>query len=148
VATAKRDDASSPYFDSLQAGQLSVLRCERCATWIPPGGIYVDRPVRCPSCGSASIAWTPTEGTGRLVTWTTDPLFPGILDGSPGQTSGLVELTEGPWVIAALDVAPGELSDGLELVFHAVVPVAGGERVPVFRPSTTPTSATHKGEHS
>jgi uncharacterized protein len=133
VATAKRDDASSPYFESLEAGQLSVLRCERCATWIPPGGIYVDRPVRCPSCGSASIVWTPTVGTGRLVSWTTDPLFPSIFDGSPGQTSGLVELTEGPWVIAALAIAPDVLTDGLAVVVDAVVPAAGGERVPVFR---------------
>ncbi len=134
MATAKRDDASSAYFDNLDAGKLAVLRCEQCAAWIPPGGIYVDRPLRCPTCGSASIVWTPTEGTGRLVTWTTDPLFPSIVDGSPGQTSGLVELTEGPWVIGALAVPPDALRDGLEVVVDAVVPAAGGERVPVFRP--------------
>jgi hypothetical protein len=115
VATAKRDHASAPYFDSLEAGQLSVLRCERCAAWIPPGGPYLDPPLRCPSC------------------WTTDPVFPGILDGTPGQTAGLVELTEGPWVIAALAIHPDALSDGLDVVFDSVVPAAGGEPVPVFR---------------
>ncbi len=133
MATAKRDHASAPYFTSLEAGQLSVLRCERCAAWIPPGGPYLDPPLRCPSCGGGALLWTPTQGTGRLVTWTTDPLFPGILDGTPGQTAGLVELTEGPWVIAALAIHPDALSDGLDVVFDSVVPAAGGEPVPVFR---------------
>jgi uncharacterized OB-fold protein len=132
MTTAKRDHASSAYFDSLEVGRLSVQRCERCAAWIPPGGPYLDLPLRCPSCGGAALVWTPTEGTGRLVTWTTDPLFPSIFDGSPGQTSGLVELTEGPWVVAALAIDPDDLSEGLDVVFDAVVPAAGGEAVPVF----------------
>jgi uncharacterized OB-fold protein len=135
VTTAKRDHASAAYFDNLAAGRLSVLRCQRCAAWIPPGGPYVDAPLRCPSCGAGTIEWTPTQGTGRLVTWTTDPLFPSIFDGSPGQMSGLVELAEGPWVIAALAIEPDALSDGLEVVFDSVVPAAGGEAVPVFRPA-------------
>ncbi len=138
VPIAKRDHASSPYFDALGAGQLSVLRCERCATWIPPGGAYADPPLRCPACGSGSLRWTPTQGTGRLITWTTDPLFPGIDDGAPGQTAALVELTEGPWVIAALAVLPDELREGLDVVFESVVPAAGGEAVPVFRRRARP----------
>ncbi len=93
----------------------------------------MDPSLRCPVCGGATLVWTPTQGTGRLVTWTTDPLFPGIFDGSPGQTAGLVELTEGPWVIAAVDVLPDELAEGLEVVFDNIVPAAGGEAVPVFR---------------
>lgn len=138
VTTAKRDHASSAYFDHLAAGRLSVLRCDRCAAWIPPGGPYVDPPLRCPSCGGATLSWTATRGTGCLVTWTTDPLFPNIIDGVPGQTAGLVELAEGPWVIGALAIHPDELSDGLDVVFDGVVPAAGGEAVPVFRREDRP----------
>ncbi len=130
---AKRDPASSTYFDDLGAGRLSVQRCEGCAAWIPPGGAYADPPLRCPVCGAATLVWTPTQGTGRLISWTTDPKFPSIFDGSPGQTAGLVELTEGPWVIAAVAVPPDELAEGVEVVFDSIVPSAGGEAVPVFR---------------
>jgi uncharacterized OB-fold protein len=138
VTTAKRDQASSPYFDDLEAGRLSVLRCARCAAWIPPGGPFLDPPLRCPSCGGETLVWTPTQGAGRLVTWTNNPLFPNVIDGSPGQSAGLVELAEGPWVIAALAIHPDELSDGLDVVFDSVVPAAGGEAVPVFRRGSGP----------
>ena len=133
IPIAQRDDASAPFFDHLLAGRLAVLRCADCTTWIPPGGLY-PTPLRCPDCGSAHLDWTPTAGTGLVISWITDPTFPSILDGSPGQTSGIVELTEGPWVVGAFDIPAVDLAADLPVRFEAVVPVHGGEPVPLFRP--------------
>jgi uncharacterized OB-fold protein len=132
IPIAQRDDASAPFFDHLIAGRLAVLRCRSCQAWISPGGLYAT-PLRCPECGNAELDWTPTRGTGHVVSWLTDPAFPSILDGSPGQTSGFVELTEGPWVVGAFDIAGADLAAELPVRFEAVVPVHGGEPVPVFR---------------
>lgn len=132
IPIAQRDDASAPFFDHLTAGRLAVLRCPACRTWISPGGLS-STPLRCPECGGGQLAWLPTAGTGRVVSWITDPTFPSILDGSPGQTSGIVELTEGPWVLGAFDIPDEELTADLPVRFHPVVPVHGGEPVPLFR---------------
>jgi uncharacterized OB-fold protein len=138
MPTAQRDEQSGPFFDGLAAGGLLVLRCQDCEAWTAPSGFYANPhpSIRCPSCGGARVAWTPTEGTGRVVTWTTDPQFPSVFDGTPGQTSGLVELTEGPWVAAALDVPEVDLAEGMPVVFESVIPPAGGEPVPAFRAAT------------
>lgn len=134
---ARRDDDSAPFFDSLAAGRLSVLRCQACSTWLSPGSIY-PTPLRCPGCGSPDLRWEPTEGTGHIVTWTTDPSFPSVVDGTPGQTAGIVELTEGPWVLGALAIAPHRLAADLPVRFEALVPAHGGEPVPAFRPAGDP----------
>lgn len=131
---AQRDDASAPFFDSLAGGRLAVQRCGGCGEWIPPGGFNLHPPVRCPVCGGAQLDWTATEGRGTVVSWTIDPRFPSIFDGTSGQTAGIVELTEGPWIIGVFAMADRELAEGLSVRVDGVVPVQGGEAVPVFRP--------------
>src|ERR1700761_3956955 len=133
MPTARRDQRTADYFDALSGGRLAVLRCRRCLRWSPPGGFFSSPMIRCPGCGSAEIAWELTEGKGRIVSWTHDPTFPSIFDGTPGQTSALVELAEGPWVVGALRIKPEQLASGLAVVVEAVIPAAGGEPVPCFR---------------
>jgi uncharacterized protein len=138
VPIARRDQRTAGYFDALAEGRLAVLRCRSCRKWSPPGGFFSNPLIRCPGCGSADIGWERTEGTGRIVSWTHDPTFPSIVDGTPGQTSGLVELAEGPWIIAALRIEPERIVPGLAVVVEAATPAAGGEPVPCFRRADPP----------
>jgi uncharacterized OB-fold protein len=138
VPIARRDQYTAGYFDALAEGRLAVLRCRKCQKWSPPGGFFSNPMIRCPGCGSADIGWELTQGTGRIVTWTHDPTFPSIVDGSPGQTSALVELAEGPWVFAALLIEPEQIVQGLLVFVEAVTPAAGGELVPAFRTADLP----------
>lgn len=133
MPTARRDEHTAGYFDALADGGLSILRCRNCQRWSPPGGFFSNPLIRCPGCGSADLGWERTLGTGTVITWTHDPLFPSIVDGSPGQTSALVELAEGPWVVTALLIEHKEIVTGLPVVVDPVTPVAGGEPVPAFR---------------
>jgi uncharacterized protein len=129
---ARRDQRTAGYFDALSEGRLAVLRCRSCLRWSPPAGFFSNPMIRCPGCGSAEIEWELTEGKGNIVSWAHDPTFPSIVDGTPGQTSALVELAEGPWVFAALRIEPEQLVSGLPVVVEAVIPFAGGEPVPCF----------------
>ena len=138
MPTARRDQHTAGYFDALAEGRLAVLRCRNCQKWSPPGGFFSNPMIRCPGCGSADIGWELTHGTGRIVTWTHDPTFPSIVDGTPGQISALVELAEGPWVFAALLIEPERVVQGLSVIVEAVPPAAGGEPVPAFRQADPP----------
>jgi uncharacterized protein len=133
MSIARRDQPTAGYFEALAEGCLATLRCHSCQKWSPPGGFFSNPMIRCPGCGSADIGWEVTQGTGRIVTWTHDPMFPSIVDGTPGQTSALIELTEGPWIVAALLIEPEQIVQGSAVVIEAVTPVAGGEPVPAFR---------------
>ncbi|WP_379509996.1 Zn-ribbon domain-containing OB-fold protein [Novosphingobium bradum] len=55
-------------------GQLHILRCGACGTWIHP---YA---ARCPSCRSADVAPQPVSGRGTVVGFTINvqPWLPGV----------------------------------------------------------------------
>lgn len=141
MTMARRDALSAPFFESLVDGRLSVPRCGECGAWQAPARFYSDPPVRCAACGANSLGWTPVGGAGKVVTWTTDPNFLSVFDGSPGQTSGLVELDEGPWIAGAFSIPAEELRAGLPVMFEPVVPLAGGEPIPAFRLAEPPGRA-------
>jgi uncharacterized protein len=138
MPAARRDQQSAGYFDALAEGRLAILRCRTCRRWSPPGGFFSNPVIRCPECGSASIGWEFTQGTGTVVSWTHDPTFPSIVDETSGQTAGLVELTEGPWIVAALLIELKQIVLGMAVVLEPVTPIAGGEPVPAFRRADLP----------
>jgi uncharacterized OB-fold protein len=133
MPTARRDEQSAGYFDALAAGRLAIRQCRNCQKWSPPGGFFSNPMIRCPGCGGADIGWELTGGKGTIIAWTHDPTFPSVVDGTPGQTSGLVELAEGPWVVAALLIEPEQIVPRLAVVVEPLIPAAGGEPVPAFR---------------
>lgn len=55
-------------------GQLHILRCGSCATWIHP---YA---ARCPKCGSAALSPQPTSGRAAIIGYTVNhqPWIPGL----------------------------------------------------------------------
>jgi uncharacterized protein len=129
LAPVARDDFSAGFFDAAAAGHLAVRQCEN-GHFLPPTLGYMGPSIRCPECSSARIDWVPASGEATLISWTVAH----AKDGST-QIAGLVELAEGPWMTAALDVeSDGELTAGGALRVHFVRP-EGSEALPVFSPA-------------
>ena len=126
-----RDDASAAFFDAAAAGRLLVRRCAN-GHYLGTSLRLAALPVQCPTCRSTEIAWVEASGDARLVSWTVAH----ARDGSPTGVTGIVELAEGPWMYALLDVAPdAELAVGQPLAVGFVSSGEGGESIPVFRPA-------------
>lgn len=53
-----------PYWDAAAEGRLAIQRCGSCRRWV-----HFPRP-RCPSCGSAALAFEPVSGKGKVETFT------------------------------------------------------------------------------
>jgi uncharacterized OB-fold protein len=129
LAPIHRDDFSAGFFDAAAAGHLAVRRCEN-GHFLPPTLGYMGPATRCPECLSAQVDWVPAADEVTLVSWT-------VVHSKDGSTQivGLVELAEGPWMTAALDVeSDAELAVGSPLRVHFVHP-DGGEAIPVFSPA-------------
>src|SRR5262249_55918356 len=94
---AIRDDRSAEFFDALAGGRLQIRRC------VPHGHVSSPEVMFCAECGSRALEWAPTQGSGTVVSWT-------AIHGRPDETGattvtayvGLVELAEGPWLLARL----------------------------------------------
>ncbi|MFG2958312.1 Zn-ribbon domain-containing OB-fold protein [Streptomyces sp. NPDC048291] len=118
-----RDPATELFFDATARGELLVRRCTACGAHAAPASDA------CPRCRNATATSEPAAGTGTVVSWT-------VVHGrTPGaeQVVALVELTEGPWLYAALrGLRPGERPwSGLPVTVAFERP-EGGEAVPVF----------------
>lgn len=130
LTPVQRDDFSAPFFDAAAQGTLLVRLCANGHYLAPSLGSSHGNSVRCHDCHSADVEWHPASGSGTLVSWIV--LHP--RDGN-GETRrpGLVELDEGPWMYALLDVPPDEelrVGQPLQVGF---VSTDGGETIPVFR---------------
>jgi acetyl-CoA acetyltransferase/uncharacterized OB-fold protein len=128
-----RDDVrSAPFFEAASRGELAIMRCARCAVWLPPTASG------CPGCGddADALEWARACGRGKLVSWSVVHPRP---DG-PVAVPALVELDEGPWLAAALRLAgPGQLAEiraGQPVVVEFIRP-AEGASYPMFRPVGT-----------
>jgi uncharacterized protein len=89
----------------------------------------------CQVCGSPDLRWQPVAGTATLVSW----VVPHARTGEPTGVAGIVELTEGVWMKALLDVDPDanlELGEPLTVKF---VQTPGGEAIPAFYPARPAT---------
>jgi uncharacterized OB-fold protein len=133
LPTVLRDDYSAPFFDGTKRGELMMPRCENGHFMAPTQG-YGGPVVRCHFCLSANIDWAAVSGHGSLVSWTVlhlrnqDP---------PTRIAGIVELDEGPWLKALIDVADDAgLHAGTPMAVDFVDTGEGeGEHVPAFRPA-------------
>jgi uncharacterized OB-fold protein len=130
--SVKRDEQSAAFFDAAAEGTLLALQCDNCGTWVTPYVVFGSVSRLCRNCHSGKLEWQATSGSGTLVTWTLIPGVPAVVEGAPVQVSGIVELTEGPWLMCALDIPVGELAVGLAVRVGFARP-GGGEAIPVFR---------------
>lgn len=105
------DDLNRHYWTGGEHGELRILRCDDCGTWIHPPS-----PV-CPSCRGRSLAPRPVSGAGVLHTFTVNrqAWYPGL---DEPFAVGIVELPEQPGlrVTAGLKgVAVDDVSIGMAL---------------------------------
>ena len=90
------------FVNFLQAGQLKGSQCTACnEVFVPARGL-------CPHCQQADLQWIPMAGTGRLLAFTCITIGPPwmIAQGYDRETpycSAVIELDEGPRVVARLD---------------------------------------------
>jgi uncharacterized OB-fold protein len=96
-APAIRDERSAPFFDALRDGRLLLWRCR------PHGHISAPEVMFCAECDANDLEWTDAAGTGSIVSWTALHSRPDDA-GATTVTAhvGLVELVEGPWLLARL----------------------------------------------
>lgn len=124
-----RDDASAAFFEAAASGTLAVRQCAN-GHFLPATQGFSGPAVRCQVCQSPDIEWRPASGSATLVSW----VIPHARTGEATNVAGLVELAEGPWMTAPIDVAPdAELHAGQALTV-CFIPTEGGETVPAFRP--------------
>lgn len=92
---------------SICAGALCIQRCGACGRWRHPPRRY------CPGCQSPQARFEPVAGTGAVVSFTVShrSLDPGWQQRAPYATV-VVELDEGPRVLAATDLEPTEVGIG------------------------------------
>lgn len=121
-----RDEASAAFFDAAGRGELLVQRCS-CGTVVSPE-------VRtCPECGAVDLSGHVAAGSATLVSWVGvhQPPVPALVEAVP-YVSGIVELDEGPWLIARLvDLEEPVVGQPLRVRF---VRPQGSEALPVFGP--------------
>jgi uncharacterized OB-fold protein len=127
-----RDQYSADFFDAANEGELLVRQCENGHFMAPTQG-YNQPSVRCQECHSRAIHWAPASGHGTLVTWTVIHSRESAL---ATQIAGIIELEEGPWIKALIDVdSDAELHSGVAMSVDFVRTGDGdGELIPAFRP--------------
>jgi len=122
-----RSDAA-PFWEGCARGEFLLSRCKACGTF------HHLAPRRCPKCLSAGLAWEKSGGLGRLASFTVvhrapseafKPLAPYVL--------GLVDLEEGPRVMAQVRVAAEKARIGMRLQ-AAFRDGPLGRKEPVFDP--------------
>lgn len=108
------DDANRHFWTGGEHGELRILRCDACDTWVhPPAPI-------CPSCRGRALTPAPTSGRAVLHTFTVNrqPWYPGL---EPPYVVGIVELPEQVGLRLTAGVVgvdpdrPGELQIGMPL---------------------------------
>jgi uncharacterized OB-fold protein len=65
-----RDEASAPFFDGALRGELMLLRCRACQTFMSPTA-YINVPLRprCVACFAAELEWAPAGGRATLYSF-------------------------------------------------------------------------------
>jgi uncharacterized OB-fold protein len=81
------DDANRHFWTGGAHGELRILRCDACETWVHPPA-----PV-CPACRGRALTPTPTSGRAVLHTFTVNRQgwYPGL---EPPYVVGIVQLPE------------------------------------------------------
>jgi len=128
----RRDAATEKFFDGTARGELLIRLCTACGAHAAPPS------ESCPACQEPAAVWVPAAGTATVVSWTVVHGRPRDDAPAPQQVVALVELTEGPWLYAALHgLRAGERPwPGMSVtVAFAFEHPEGGEAIPVFLPA-------------
>lgn len=125
----RRDEKSAKFFDAAARGDLAIRRCTSCsASLAPEAGV-------CTRCGETSLEWARATGAATLVAWTVVHRAPSRAYGDlVPYVVGLVEIAEGPWLYARLDVESPRSAMDLDVTF---VTSPDGESHPVFVEAAT-----------
>lgn len=118
-------------------GELRLLRCETCGTWIHP-----PQP-RCPTCLSDRVVPCATSGRGTVLTWTINrqPWYPGL---EPPYVVAIVELVEQPdlrLTTNLVGIAPEDVDFGMpvRVTFEEYPDRDGSVWLPFFEPDPEAT---------
>lgn len=95
---------------SIKVGALCVQRCAACGRWRQPPRRF------CAACTSDDARFEPVAGRGHVVSFAVShrSLDPGWADATPFATL-VVELEEGPRIVAATSVDPADIAIGVEV---------------------------------
>jgi len=123
----RRDAATAEFFDGTARGEFLLRSCGDCGELAEP---YV---LRCPSCESVELGWTPARGGATVVSWAVVHHKPSDGTARPPSVVAIAQLDEGPfWWAEVLGADPVGLSPGrrLRMTFETV---PDHEVVPAFR---------------
>jgi uncharacterized OB-fold protein len=115
------------FWEGIASGKLLIQRCACGRLRHPPGPV-------CPVCHSFEWSAVPASGRGRVYSFVVahHPAIPPFTYPNP---IGLVELEEGPRLVANLSgVTSGAIRIGMPVVCE-IVEVEPGFRLPTFRPA-------------
>lgn len=132
------DEVTRPWWDGTRRRQLLLQRCRRCDRYQHP-----PRPL-CTGCGATTLDFVPSEGTGRLLSFTVvhrpaDPSRPA------GYVVGVVALDEGPVLLTnivddGLRPPPGTALACDQEVHLRFVVLEDGRALPVWSPGGDPVT--------
>ncbi|MFJ4048930.1 MULTISPECIES: Zn-ribbon domain-containing OB-fold protein [Pseudomonas] len=108
---------SQPYWDAARDGRLMIQHCTDC------GSVHFMARQLCPSCWSQHLEWVPSQGTGKVHSFTIirRASLPAFTAQVP-YVVALIELDEGPSMVSnivgadALDV---QIDDRVQVTFEA-----------------------------
>ena len=118
------DGETQPFWDGVVAGRLRLQRCRACARHV-----FYPRSV-CPHCMAAELEWVDASGRGAVHAFTVvHRAPPGFADDAP-YVVALVELEEGPRMLARLlEIAPADAEIGMSVE----VAIEGDPPLPYFK---------------
>lgn len=138
--TFARTEATRPFWDAAQEGQLMLPRCAGCQRmhWYPRH--------TCPYCGSRDLGWVCATGEAEVLTFAVaqQGFTTAGVRREPPYIVAIVRLAEGPTMTTNLVECPPKLARIGMRVRVRFQNVAGETVVPVFAPSTPDQTTLHQ----
>ena len=108
------DADSAPFWDGVRRGEVLLVHCAVCEQYS-----FFPR-VLCPHCHASDLEWRPAAGTGVVYSYTVaHRTAPAFAEHAP-LTVGLVDLDEGPRIMAHLaGDEPVAIGDRVRVAFAA-----------------------------
>jgi len=130
------DEASRPFFEGALRGELMLLRCASCGTFMSPsGGLGVSVRERCVNCFSGELDWAPSSGRASLYSFAlVHQVYNEAFADEVPYNIALVETEEGVRLTSqVVECANEDLVVGmpLEVVFERL---SDEVAIPKFRP--------------
>ena len=131
------NEASAPFFAGAVRGELMLLRCGACRTFMSPAA-YLRVPLRprCTECFSAELAWAPSSGKATLYSFALmHQVYDEAFAAEIPYNIAVVETAEGVRLTSQVVDCPNdglEIGMALEVTFERV---SDDVAVPKFRRS-------------